>query len=97
MDVVVSESARDYLAAHGGVAFVRAHSYRCCSAGSLTMLDIDTRVPDDADRFVSTDTRDVDVRFFSGMQGAPEQLIIDTRGHLRRRLVAFWDGCAFKV
>jgi hypothetical protein len=97
MNVVVSDSARDFLAAHGGVAYVRAHSHRCCSAGSLTLLDIDTRAPEDAHRFVAMDTREVDVRFFMGVQGAPEELIIDTRGHLRRRLVAFWDGCVFKV
>jgi hypothetical protein len=96
MEVVVSDSARDYLAAHGGTAFVRAHSYRCCSAGSLTLLDIATDAPSDAEQFVVTDTQDLDIRLFVGGLGAPRQLVIDTRGRRRSHLVAYWDGCAFK-
>ncbi|MGA7833888.1 MAG: hypothetical protein WCA31_01625 [Acidimicrobiales bacterium] len=96
MEVVLSDSAREFLVGHGGVAFVRAHSYRCCSVGSLTLLDIDTRAPKDADCFVTT-TCDVDVRILLAAHGAPDQLIIDTRGRLRPRLVAFWDNCAFKA
>jgi hypothetical protein len=97
MEVVVSDSARDYLAAHGGTAFVRANSHRCCSAGSLTLLDIDTDAPSDAVRFAVTDMPGLDIRFFVGTLGAPRQLVIDTRGRLRRHLVAYWDGCAFKA
>jgi hypothetical protein len=97
MEVVVSDSARNYLVAHGGTAFVRANSHRCCSAGSLTLLDIDTDAPSDAGRFTATDAPDFDIRFFVGALGAPRQLLIDTRGRFRRHLVAYWDGCAFKV
>ncbi len=97
MDVVVSDTARRYLTDHGGVAFVRAHSHRCCSAGSLTLLDIDVTVPADVDRFSAMDVKGVDVRFLAGPLGAPRELVIDTRGRLHRHLVAYWDGCAFKA
>jgi hypothetical protein len=97
MDVVVSDSARDYVATHGGVAYVRAHSHRCCSAGSLTLLDIDVSAPKDAERFSATEGNGVDVRFLAGPLGEPRELVIDTRGRLRRHLVAYWDGCAFKA
>jgi hypothetical protein len=33
----------------------------------------------------------------AGPLGEPRELVIDTRGRLRRRLVAYWDGCAFKA
>jgi hypothetical protein len=96
MEVVVSDSAQDYLADHGGVAFVRANSRRCCSAGTLTLLDVDVRTPSDAERFSATGAKGVDIRFLAGAQGSPDQLVVDTRGRLRRHLVAYWDGCAFK-
>ena len=96
MDVIISDSARDYLAAHGGVAYVRPHSFRCCS-GALTSLDIDVNAPVDAGRFSPTISRDVDVRFLVSPVGAPSQLTIETRGRKRPHLVAFWDGCAFKA
>lgn len=96
MEVVVSDSARAYLAAHGGVAFVRAHSHRCCSAGSLTLLDIDVDTPIDAERFSATDANGADIRFLDSALGAPAHLLIDTRGRLRPHLVAYWDGCVFK-
>lgn len=96
MDVSVSDSARDYLAAHGGVAYVRPRSFRCCSGG-LTSLDIDVNPPIDADRFSQTRAKDVDVRFLLSPVGAPNELTIETRGRKRPHLVAFWDGCAFKA
>ncbi len=96
MDVVVSDSARDYLAGHGGVAYVRAHSHRCCSAGTLTLLDIDASAPKDAEHFRAGGGGSVDVRFLAGPLGEPRELVIDTRGRVRRHLVAYWDGCAFR-
>ena len=96
MDVIVSDSARDFVAAHGGVAYVRPHSYRCCT-GALTFLDIDMSPPADSERFSATDTKDVDIRFLLSPLGAPSQLVIDTRGRKRHRLVAYWDGCAYKA
>jgi hypothetical protein len=97
MEVVISDSARDFLGDHGGVAFVRAHSYRCCSAGSLTLLDIETSAPSDAEHFSAIEVNDVDVRYLVGPLGTPRQLIIEIRGRLRPHLVAYWDGCAFKT
>ena len=96
MEVIVSDSARVYLAAQGGVAFVRPRSYKCCS-GALTTLNVDVSPPVDADRFSPTDAIDVDVRFLESPVGAPSQLTIDTRGRRHKRLVAYWDGCAFKA
>jgi hypothetical protein len=96
MDVVISDSARDFLAEHGHVAYIRAHSHRCCSAGSLTLLKVETNAPSDAEHFSAFHVNDVDVRYLVGPLGAPSQLIIETRGRLRPHLVAFWDGCAFK-
>ena len=96
MDVLISEEAREYIARHGGTVFVRAHPHRCCT-GSLTLLDIRTTPPRDANEFEPFDAAGVDVRFYAGSGGQPDELTIELRGVLARRPVAFWDGCAFKL
>lgn len=96
MEVIVSDSAKEYVNAHGGAVFVRAHTHHCCS-GSLTMLDIWTKPPKDVDNFVAAPSDDIDVKFASGFSGQPDQLQIELRGVFRQRLVAFWDGCCFKI
>ena len=47
MDVVITEKARDFATAHGGVVYVRSHSHRCCS-GPITLLDTTTEEPADS-------------------------------------------------
>lgn len=96
MQVVVSEPARDYVNARGGVAYVRAHLHHCCS-GSLTLLDVWTKPPEDVGGFVSTDCDGIQVEFYGGFSGQPHELVIELRGLLRQRLVAYWDGCVFKT
>lgn len=97
MEVQISDPARRYLVSHGGTVFVRTHSYRCCSAGSLTLLDVETTPPPDALEFDQVDCGDIDVRFFGGRNGQPGELQIEMRGRFRPHLVAYWDGCAYKI
>ncbi len=95
MQVVISDSAKEYVQAHGGVAYVRTHSHHCCS-GTLTLLDVWTKPPKDVEGFDATDCEGVEVQFLSGVGGRPEELVIELRGRKRQHLVAYWDGCAFK-
>jgi hypothetical protein len=96
VDVVVSRAAEEYILDHGGTIFVRSHTHRCCS-GKLTLLDSTTARPEDAGDFASFDTGAIGVRVLGGDGGLPHHLEIDLRGLVRRRLVAYWDGCAFKL
>jgi hypothetical protein len=96
VEILVSETAKDYVRAHGGTVYVRAHPHRCCT-GSLTLLDTGTTVPTDSAAFETVGTDGVEVKFWGGPSGRPHQLVIELRGVLRRRPVAFWDGCAYKV
>ncbi len=97
MEVLVSPTAKEFVDAHGGAVYVHAHSYRCCSSSSLTLLDIETVPPKDLAGFNSADSNDIDVKYYDGFSGRPNQLIIELRGVFRRHLVAYWDGCAFKI
>ncbi len=97
MEVIISEPAKRYVADHGGGVFVKSHSYRCCSAGSLTLLDIATSPPEDALDYTAVACDEIDVRFLGGRSGRPNQLVIDVRGLFKPHLVAYWDGCVYKV
>jgi len=37
------------------------------------------------------------VRYLVGAGEPPRQLSIELRGVIRRRPVAYWDGCAYKL
>jgi hypothetical protein len=95
VEVLISETARDYISQRGGIVFVRPHSHRCCS-GPLTLLDTSTSPPVDATEFESFPAHGVDVRFRPGASGRPNELSIDMRGRRHPRPVAYWDGCAYK-
>jgi hypothetical protein len=95
MDVVVSDTAKEFVRARGGTVYVKAHAHTCCS-GTMTLLDVNTKPPKDASSYVTTDSPDVDVKYRGGPGNQPHQLMIEVRGVLRQHLVAYWDGCAFK-
>jgi hypothetical protein len=96
VEVIVSPEAREYVREHGGVVYVRAHSHTCCS-GSLTLLDVWTKKPNKVAHFVPTTTDGIEVQFCGGSGSQPHQLSIEMRGLLRQKLVAYWDGCVFKI
>jgi hypothetical protein len=96
MEVIVSEQARQYVVEHGGVVYVRANSHTCCS-GTLTLLDVWTKKPRKHANFSPTITEGIEVQFSGGSGEPPHQLSIEMRGLLRQKLVAYWDGCVFKI
>jgi hypothetical protein len=95
VETVVSDDAREYVKAHGGVLFVRAHAHRCCH-GTMTLLDTTTECPPDSGEYLSVGSDDIDVRFHGAAVDKPHALVIELRGMFRRHLVSYWDGCAFK-
>lgn len=53
--------------------------------------------PPDAGDFVPVDAGGLTVRYHGNPEDGPHVLTIDVRGRRRRRLVSYWDGCAYKV
>lgn len=97
MKVDITDEAREYVNQHGGVVFVTPHAHQCCQ-GSITVLDTSTTPDGDhmADTYVPVGGDGIDVRFRGGAVQQPDELVIELRGVLRRRLVSFWDGCAYR-
>jgi hypothetical protein len=96
MEVVVSPEAREFVSTHGGAVYVRSHRHRCCS-GPLTLLDVTTEAPADAGGFAPVEAGDLTVRYDGDPADGPHQLTIELHGIVRRRLMAYWDGCAFRL
>jgi NAD(P)-dependent dehydrogenase (short-subunit alcohol dehydrogenase family) len=90
----VSEAAKTHLRGNGGVLYVRARGRRCCS-GPLTVLDATTECPSDLAPYRATTVDGISV--LVAIAGSPPaELAIEMRGIRRTRVVASWDGCAFR-
>lgn len=96
MKLVASDEVRSYVEAHGGVLYVRALRHKCCS-GALTTLDTSTRAPTDASDYRAFHSGDFPVLLRAGGLDEPEELIVEMKGLRRKRPVAYWNGCAFKI
>jgi hypothetical protein len=96
MDVVVSEEAKELINIHGGVVYVRSHQHRCARGGPLTLLDITTDPPSDADEFRTVETDGITMRYHGDPVDQPHVLTIEVHGIVHRHMMAYWDGCAYK-
>lgn len=95
MRVVATPEARAFIAASGGVAYVRPLQRKCCG-GALTVLAATTTTPADAASYEPVGDPEIGVRYrASGSE--PAEMLIELRGRRRPRLLACWDGCAFKI
>ncbi len=70
MDVVVSDEAREFATARGGVVYVRSHSHRCCS-GPITLLDTTTDTPPDTGDFVGFPAAGLTVQYLGDLEAGP--------------------------
>jgi hypothetical protein len=96
MRVIASDDVRSYVESHGGVLYVSAHRRQCCS-GSTTVLDSTTLEPTDLTGFRSFDAPGWEVRLRTGGSSEPDELVVEMKGLRRKRPVAYWNGCAFKI
>jgi hypothetical protein len=86
----------DYVTERGGTLWVRTTCQHCCH-GAVTSLRASTARPRDAVSYAPVDAElPITVRF-KAAGGGPEELVLELRGIARKRPVAFWDGCKFKI
>jgi hypothetical protein len=94
--VVASEDVRSYVEENGGVLYVSARRHQCCS-GALVLLDATTCPPPDLAAYRPVETGDFPVRYRKSGRTEPDELVIELRGLRRKRPVAYWNGCAFRM
>lgn len=96
MKVTADQAVCDYVSARGGVLWVRSTRHRCCG-GAVTSLRVTTRRPRDAEDYTDVDCGlPVALRMLA-RAGAPDELMVELRGITRKRPVALWNGCTFKM
>jgi hypothetical protein len=96
MRVVASDEVCRFLRDHGGRLYVWTSGHRCCSGG-LTLLEATTKRPPGWTR----ESQPIDAGSFelfldTGTHGLPRDLVLELKGR-RRKIRAFWDGCAFII
>jgi hypothetical protein len=92
MRVVVSEPARSEIAARGGRLYVRLKRARCC--GGATRL-VTASEPAAGVEFRRVDgTHGFDLFVPAHLGRLPDELHVEV---VRRRVEAYWDGCAWVV
>jgi hypothetical protein len=90
--VVASPEAREVVREGGGRLFVWARRSRCC--GSITYLRASTEAPER--EFRRVEAGDINVYLAAGIRELPKELHVEVHGR-RKRLEAYWDGCAYVV
>jgi len=84
------------VATRGGTVFLRVRHNRCCSGG-LTFLDASTSADRDLHQYETVNAANPEVRLFRPGSVLPEKVSVEVRGWVRPHLVAYWDGCAFRL
>ena len=84
------------MATRGGTLFLRVRHNRCCSGG-LTFLDASTNADRDVDQYEKLSEANPEVLLFHLGSVLPEKVSVEVRGKVRPHLVAYWDGCAYRL
>lgn len=95
MRIVTSPEARSIICDDGGLLFVRV-SRLASVRGAIRTLLTTTRPPADALDYQRFETRGYLVFLEPGVR-PPRELHVTVVGRFRRRVRAFWNGCAFVV
>ena len=96
MEVTTTQEARAFIAEHGGELFVWSTDHSCCG-GRLTLLDSATDPPAKVlgRHFDRIDGGGFALFLSAGRRALPEELVVELRGIRRRRVEAYWNGCAY--
>jgi hypothetical protein len=95
MKVLSAPGVEDLVKDHGGSLFVWTDPHRCCGGG-ITFLETDW-TPRRGKEFERADVEGFELWFASGSRGLPEELHLEVKGLRRKRVEAYWDGCAFAI
>jgi hypothetical protein len=96
MRILASDEVRTFVREHGGRLYVWTSDHRCCT-GRLTFLAAETtRPPGWKGRSEPVDAGGFELFLDAGVHGVPDELVLDLKGR-KRRISAFWNGCAYIV
>lgn len=91
MRVKASPDALGLVRERGGKVYVRAHRHRCCG-GALTLLE--TVADPGRLSFARFEADGIEV-YLDARLAPPAELELAVAGFRRRKLRAYWNGCAY--
>ena len=94
--VTLGDGVAELAASEGGVIYLSLRESRCCS-GTLTFLDASTSLRSSRPALRSWSIEGVDVQLVTPVRRFPQEITIEQRGRRRRKLVAYLDGCAYRL
>jgi hypothetical protein len=92
-DVLASRGVVDLVRERGGRLFVWTSAHRCCGGG-LTSLATGG-APEPGRTFRRVDADGFELYLDPGRMGPPDALHLELKGLRRKRIEAYWNGCAF--
>jgi hypothetical protein len=95
MRVLASPEARSFIRERGGLVFVWVKSHGPIR-GALQLLRTSTEPPADALEWQRVESKGFLLFLPPGLR-LPRELHLEIRGLLKRRVEAFWNGCAFVI
>jgi hypothetical protein len=63
----------------------------------MTFLDADIKPRASRESYLPCESGSVEIQLLDAGVGFPRQITVKVRGRLRPRLVAYWDGCAYRL
>ena len=93
--VLAREEVADLIRARGGRLYVWTDTHHCCS-GSTTLLRTGP-APADGRQFDRFASEGFELWFDPGSLAPPDELHLDVKGLRRKRVEAYWNGCAFAI
>ena len=95
MRIEATPEVRSFVKERGGLLFVWARRFRSFPGG-LTMLETTTEPPSDALEWRRIEMRGF-LLFVPRELRLPDELQLQVRGRIRRRISALWNGCIYVV
>jgi hypothetical protein len=95
MDIVASPDVAEFVQEHGGLLFVWKRTHGQHTRVPLTVLETSTEPPPDAFEYRRIQAGKFLLFLDPSLRRLPRELHLAVRGWIRRRVRAYWDGCAF--
>jgi hypothetical protein len=96
MEITATPEARSWISERGGMLFVRLSRLASVRGAMRSTLIVTTEPPADALDYRRFETKGFLLFLQPGVR-PPRRLAVAVVGWLRRRVAAFWNGCAWVV
>jgi hypothetical protein len=95
MKVIAGPEVVQLIEEQGGQLYVWTDPHSCCS-GQMTFLLAGPRPPLGR-LFRRFDAEGFELWFDPGSMDPPDELHLDVKGRRKKRVAAYWNGCAFAI